>query len=235
MKGHIGIAACSAPGAALCYETICTEGAALLGPHEHPEISMHAVSFAEHVRLIRVNDWAGVGELLLQSAGKLAQIGADFVICPDNTAHLGLDFVLERSPVPWLHIVDAVVLAAVKAGYRRVGLLGTRALVESPLYPERLLRAGLDCRRPSAADRETVDRIIFDDLVYSRVTPQARAELRAIIARLKQNDECDAVILGCTELPLAIAGDVSVLPTLDSTRLLARMALERAADWTATA
>ncbi|HUZ04158.1 MAG TPA: aspartate/glutamate racemase family protein, partial [Acidobacteriaceae bacterium] len=131
-------------------------------------------------------------------------------------------------PIPWLHIVDAVAQAAVREGYQRVGLLGTRALVESPLYPERLLRAGLDFRRPSAADRETVDRIIFEDLVYGRVTPQAQVELGAILARLKQNDSCDAVILGCTELPLAIPADGAVLPTLDSTRLLARMALERA-------
>lgn len=226
--GHIGIAACSAPGAALCYETICAEGPALLGAYEHPEISLHAVSFAEHVRLLRLNDWAGVGEILLQSAEKLAKIGADFVICPDNTAHLGLDFVLARSPIPWLHIADAVAQAAGKAGYRRVGLLGTRALVESSLYPEKLLREGIDCCRPSAADRDTVDRIIFEELVHGRVTSQARAELAAIITRLKENDSCDAVILGCTELPLAITSDVAVLPTLDSTRLLARMALERA-------
>ncbi|HEV2645998.1 MAG TPA: amino acid racemase [Acidobacteriaceae bacterium] len=225
---HIGIVACSAPGAALCYETICAEGAALLGPHEHPEISLHTFSFSQHVRCIELNDWSGVGKLLLRSAEKLASIGADFVICPDNTAHLGLDSVLGASPIPWLHIVDAVVRAAQKAGYRRVGLLGTKALVESELYPERLHRAGIDCRRPDAAERESVNRIIFEELVYGQVTTPAQKELAQIITRLKHEESCDAVILGCTELPLAVTSEMSVLPTLDSTRLLARLALERA-------
>ncbi len=227
MSAHIGIVACSAPGAALCYETICSEGCALIGPHEHPEVSLHAFSFAEHVRRIEQDDWAGVGELLLHSAEKLAKIGADFVICPDNTAHLGLDFVLSRSPLPWLHIVDAVVQAASTLGFRRLGLLGTRALVESSLYPDRLHQASLDFRRPPATDRDAVNRIIFEELVYSRVTQKARFALSAIITRLKE-DGCDAVVLGCTELPLVITSDASALPMLDSTRLLARVALERA-------
>ena len=227
MSAHIGIVACSAPGAALCYQTICSEGAEFLGPHEHPEVSLHAVSFAGHVRLMERNDWAGVGEILLRSAEKLAQIGADFVICPDNTAHLGLDLVRSRLPIPWLHIVDAVVEAAVKRGFRRAGLLGTGAMVNSTLYPEKLRAAGLDFRRPAADDREAVDRIIFSDLVYGRLTQEARDVLHAAIVRLK-DDGCDTVILGCTELPLVVTGDAP-LPVLDSTRLLARAALQRAA------
>jgi aspartate racemase len=226
---HIGIAACSAPGAALCYETICSEGCKLFGAHEHPEVSLHAVSFAEHVRRVNQGDWMGIGEILLRSAEKLAQIGADFVICPDNTAHLGLDLVRSQSPIPWLHIVDAIVDAAASGGFRRVGLLGTRVMVESQLYPKKLYPAGLDFCRPTAADRETVDKIIFEDLVYGRITQEARAALNAIITRLKEDDDCDAVILGCTELPLVITDDTAILPTLDSTRLLAHMALERAA------
>jgi len=228
MTAHIGIVACSAPGAALCYETICAQGCALLGSHAHPEISLHAFSFAEHVRLINCNDWPGVGELLLRSAEKLAKLGADFVICPDNTAHLGLDYVRARSPIPWLHIADVVVKSARNAGFRRLAVLGTQALMESSLYSQRLRSAGIESCIPDAEERQSIDRIIFTELVYGRISEEACGALSAIIARLRDAEACDAVILGCTELPLIVTNDVSALPVLDSTRLLARMALERA-------
>ena len=126
MPQHIGIVACSAEGAALCYRTICVEGADLLGPHAHPEVSMHTPSLAEYVRCLEREDWQGVGELMLASAHKLARIGADFLICPDNTIHQALPLITSRSPLPWLHIADAVADHAADRGFRRLGLLGTR-------------------------------------------------------------------------------------------------------------
>src|SRR5215470_13418530 len=118
---HIGIVACSAEGAALCYRTICVEGARLLGPHAHPEVSMHTPSLAEYVHQLDRDDWLGVGELMLASARKLAAIGADFLICPDNTIHQALPFIMERSPLPWLHIASAVAEEAATRGFRRIG------------------------------------------------------------------------------------------------------------------
>ena len=141
MPAHIGIVAGSAEGAALCYRTICVEGAALLGTHAHPQVSLHGNSLSDYMACVDRGDWQGVGELMLASADKLAAIGADFLICPDNTFHQGLPYIERRSPRPWLHIADAVVAAAVARGFRRLGLLGTRWLVESALYPDRLAAA----------------------------------------------------------------------------------------------
>jgi len=227
MPQHIGIVACSAEGAALCYRTICSEGAPLLGPHAHPEVSMHTPSFAEYVACLHRGDWPGVGELMLASADKLARIGADFLICPDNTIHQALPFVTPRSPLLWLHIAEVVVAEAARRGYRRLGLTGTRWLVDSEVYPDKLAARSLAYVRPDTAERDEVNRIIMDELVCGVIRPEAVAYVQQVIERLKAAG-CDAVVLGCTELPLIMDDANSPLPTLDSTRLLARAALRRA-------
>ena len=227
MPQHIGIVACSAEGAALCYRTICVEGSQLLGTHAHPEVSMHTHSLADYMECIYRDDWKGVGELMLSSANKLAASGADFFICPDNTIHQALPFIEARSPRPWLHIAEVVAAHAVDRGFRRIGLTGTRWLVESDIYPDKLGARGLGCVRPNAAEREEINRIIMDELVCGVFKPAAIAYFQQLIRRL-QEDGCDAVVLGCTEIPLIIDDANSSLPTLDSTRLLARAALRRA-------
>jgi aspartate racemase len=229
MLKHIGIAAVSAEGAALCYRTICAEGAALLGPHTHPEITMHTPPFRDHVRAIEAGRWDEVAELLLRSAHILARGGADFVICPDNTAHQAFNLFMTRSPLPWLHIAGEVAAAAKRRGFRRIGILGTRFLMEGPVYPEKLAALGLEHRIPGADDRERINRIIFDELVYGRFENAARRFFQDAIVRL-QSAGCDAVALACTEIPLLIGETDSALPTLDSTRILARAALREAAS-----
>ncbi len=227
MPQHIGIVACSAEGAALCYRTICTEGPSLLGGHAHPEVSMHSLSLADYVACLDRNDWAGVGELMLASAGKLAAIGADFLICPDNTIHQALPLIEQRSPLPWLHIAEVVAEDAVARGFRRLGLTGTRWLVDSDVYPEKLAARGLEYMRPTPVERDDIDRIIMDELVRGVFKPASAACIQQVIARMR-DEGCDAVVLGCTEIPLVIDDANSPLPTLDSTRLLARAALRRA-------
>jgi aspartate racemase len=227
MPQHIGIVACSAEGAALCYKTICTEGAALFGPHGHPEVSMHTPSLSEYVAHIGRDDWQAVGELMLTSANKLARIGADFLICPDNTIHKALPFIAALSPLPWLHIAEVVAAEATGRRFNCLGLTGTRWLVESEVYPEKLLARGLNYLRPNDGEREEINRIIMDELVYGVFRPEAIAYHQKVIGRMK-TEGCDAVILGCTEIPLIINDGNSPLPTLDSTRLLARAALRRA-------
>ena len=226
MPAHIGIVGGSAEGAALCYRTICVDGAGYLGTHAHPEVSLHTNSLADYMACVYRDDWPGVGELMLASANKLAAIGADFLICPDNTFHQGLPYIEARSPLPWLHIVDVVVAEAVARGFRRLGLLGTRWLVESSLYPDRLSAAGLSYVRPDADEREEINRIIMDELVCGIFQPEAVAYHQGLIARMKAAG-CDVVVLGCTEIPLIMSDANSPLPTLDSTRLLARAALRR--------
>jgi aspartate racemase len=227
MPQHIGIVACSAEGASLCYRTICVEGAQLLGPHAHPEVSMHTPSLAEYMNCIYRDDWRGVGELMLASANKLAKIGADFLICPDNTIHQALPMIERRSPRPWLHIAEVAAEQAVERGFRCLGLTGTRWLVESEVYPEKLAARGLKYLRPDSAERAEINRIIMDELVYGVFRPEAVAYHQRVIGRLKDQG-CDAVVLGCTEIPLIMNDANSPLPTLDSTRLLARAALRRA-------
>ena len=226
---HIGIVACSAEGAALCYRTIAIEGAELLGPHDHPEVSMHNYSLGEYMKPIYRDDWNAVADLMLSSAGKLAQAGAQFLICPDNTVHQALPFFESRSPLPWLHIAGVVAEEAHRRGFRRIGLTGTKYLVESDVYPEKLTARGLEFVRPGGDERAEINRIIFEELVYGVFKPEAVTYFQRVISGLRSNG-CDAVVLGCTEIPLIMNDGNSPLPTLDSTRLLARAALRRAVN-----
>jgi aspartate racemase len=224
---HIGIVACSAEGAALCYRTICIEGAALLGEHAHPDVSIDSPSFAKYRERLERGDWLGVGNIMLDSANRLARMGCDFLICPDNTIHQALPLIEAQSPLPWLDMANAVAEEAVRRGFRRLGILGTRWLVTGDVYPDRLRPRGIDYRRPNADEREEIHRIIMRELVYGVFEPQSVAYLQRVIKRMK-HDGCDAVALGCTEIPLVINDANSMLPTLDSTRLLARAALRHA-------
>jgi aspartate racemase len=227
MTLHIGIVACSAEGAALCYRTICLEGQQWLGRHHHPEVSMHTHSLAQYMKCMQAADWPGVAELMMSSAEKLARAGADFLICPDNTIHQAFDLVAHRAPRPWLHIAQEVAREAQRCHYRRLGVLGTRYLMEGPVYAETLKAAGLGCSIPGPQQREKVNQIIFDELVNAQLLPRSLTYLTELIRALA-DEGCDAVVLGCTEIPLLVTPDSSPLPTLDSTRLLARAALRKA-------
>jgi aspartate racemase len=227
MPQHIGIVACSAEGAALCYRTVCVEGAQLLGAHNHPEVSLHGHSLADYMNFIRSGDWAGVAELMMSSAEKLARGGADFLICPDNTIHQAFDLVAHRSPRPWLHIAQEVACEAKRNHFKRIAVLGTRYLMEGPVYPEKLKAAGLGYQMPGPQQRERIDQIIMDELVMGQFLPRSRAYFTEVIRGLK-DEGCDAVALACTEIPLIVDEESSPLPPLDSTRLLARAALRKA-------
>lgn len=224
MSKHIGIVAVSAEGAALCYRTICAEGAALFGRHMHPEISTHTYPLAEYMRHIEAGRWQDVGSMLLSSAEKLRQVGAELLICPDNTVHQGLDLVRKGSPLPWLHIAEEVGTVASERGFRRLLILGTKYLMEGPVYSRTLQPLGIESHVPPAKVRSDIDGFIFDELVNGQLKDSTRSAFRAIIAA-GQDGGSDAVVLGCTEIPLLITDRDSPLPTLDSTRILARAAL----------
>ena len=184
MTKHIGIVAVSAEGAALCYRTICLEGSEFLGPHEHPEITLHGFSLGSYQRLIDDDRWDAVGEMMLESAAKLVQSGAQLLICPDNTVHQGLDLVRERSPAPWIHIAEEVADEARRRGFKRVGILGTRYLMEGPVYPSKLAPAGIEYRVPNVEQRERINQIIYDELVNARILPESRAYFQNVIRDL---------------------------------------------------
>lgn len=229
MTQHIGIVAGSAEGAALCYRTICMEAPAVMGEHNHPEITMNSLPLAEHMRHIRADDWEALAETLAVSARKVAQAGADFAICPDNTYHQAFKHLIPRSPIPWLHIAGAVAEEAQRLGYVRLGILGTKYLTEGPVYPETLEAFGIERQIPDEADREKINEIIFKELVNGLFPEASRLYLNDVMGKLKARG-CDAVVLGCTEIPLIVRPDDTPLPTLDSTRLLARAALKKALE-----
>jgi aspartate racemase len=225
----IGIVACSTEGAALCYRTISLEGAQALGPHDHPEVCLHSFSLALYMKSIDRGDWVGVAELMLASAEKLARAGADFLICPDNTIHQVFDLVEHRSPRPWLHIAREVASEAQQRQYKRLAVLGTRYLMEGPVYRDALKAAGIEHRVPGPKQRERINEIIFNELVNGHFLPRSLAYYVEVIRTLKE-EGCDGVVLGCTEIPLLVTPESSPLPTLDSTRLLARAAVRKAIE-----
>jgi aspartate racemase len=227
MTQHIGIVAGSAEGAALCYRTICLEAPAVMGEHNHPEITMNSVPMAEHMPHIRAHDWEAVARLLAASAHKIAQAGADFAICPDNTYHQAFKYLIPQSPIPWLHIAGAVAEEAHRSGYVRLGILGTKYLMEGGVYPEALEEFRIESEIPDDADRERINEIIFKELVNGVFPETSRLYFNEVAEKLEDRG-CDAVVLGCTEIPLIVRPDDTPLPTLDSTRLLARAALKRA-------
>lgn len=225
---HIGILGCSAEGAALCYRTICLEAEPLMGKHAHPEVTLHTIALADYMQhLSGREDWQAVAEIMLRSVASLQRAGADFVICPDNTIHAALPYVLPQSPLPWLHIAEEVGKEAQRRGFKMLGLTGTKFLVNSSVYPEKLAGLGIGFLRPTEEQREKTNTIIFEELVRGRQTPEALQYFQGVIDEFKRQG-CDAVVLGCTEIPLLISDAVSSLPTLDSTRILARAALRRA-------
>ncbi len=227
MPKHIGIVGCSAEGAALCYRTICGEAPALMGEHMHPEVSMHTHPLAEYMVHIRKGDWESVAALMLSSTQKLSKIGAQFAICPDNTIHEAFEIVKAQSPIPWLHIAEAVADKARTENYKQLAILGTKYLMTGPVYPETLKEFNIAGQIPAESDREHIDEIIFKELVNGIFTEKSRLYFNEVIEKLKGLG-CDAAILGCTEIPLIVDPDDCPLPVLDSTRLLARAAIKEA-------
>jgi aspartate racemase len=224
---HVGIVAVSAEGAALCYRTLCTEAAAILGPHAHPQVTMHTYPLAKYMRHVESGRWQEAGKLLLASAHVVIGAGAELLICPDNTLHQALDLIRARTPAPWLHIAEEVGTTAEARGFRRLGILGTRYLMEGPVYRETLAARAIEHDIPEAADRVRLNAIIFDELVYGRFEERSRRYVRGVIEALGARG-CDAVVLGCTEIPLLISDADSPLPAIDSTRTLARAAIREA-------
>ncbi|MDO4725531.1 MAG: amino acid racemase [Comamonadaceae bacterium] len=222
---HIGILATTAEGAALTYRQICALSMARLGGHRHPEISLHAFSFSEYAGswAQREQHWP---QLVLRSAAKLRACGADFLICPANTTHEVHAQVAPQLPIPWLHIADPVRRAAQRQGLQRLLLLGTQATMQGRVYEPRLAGSDIELLKPDAQEIEQVHRFIMEELVAGVVTQAARSYFRALAAKYRQQG-AQAVVLGCTELPLVLDAEAGV-PLLDSTALLAHAAVEYA-------
>ena len=227
MVKHVGIIGCSAEGAALCFRTICIEAQEKMGEYGHPEITMHVPPFSEYMRHIRNGDWKNVARLMLISSQNVAKLGADFAICPDNTIHQAYDLMISDSPIPWLHIAEVVGEVAKQKGFKNLGILGTKYLMTSQVYPNALDKLDISYEIPQEGDREKIDSVIFNELVNGKFLEKSRLYFNEVVQKLKESG-CDAVVLGCTEIPLLVDPYDCPLTTLDSTRLLARAAIEKA-------
>ena len=222
---HIGILAHSFEGATLCFRTACLEGVQRLGPLMHPEITMTCSPMALVLDAWDRGDNAALRRFFMEDARKIAAAGADFFVLPDNTAHIAMESPGEVFPVPGLHIGEVVAEQARRDGRTKVGILGTNWTMTGPVYPGAFGRRGIGWAIPDEADRKQVHDIIMDELCLGVFTDASRDAYVHIIEKLKA-DGCDAVALVCTEIPLLITQDVSPLPILDSTRLLAAAAVE---------
>ena len=219
---HLGIVAGTADGAALCYRTLSHEAERLTGGHAYPEITMHALPLEAYLASIDAGDWSGVAALMSRSASVLAQAGAELIICPNNTLHQAFDLVV--SPVPWVHIASAVVAEATRRNYRRVGLLGTQVTMQGTVYHPIFEHHRIEIVLPPVPKCIELDRIIRTELIRGHYLPRSLAYVQDIISTMSASG-AEAVILGCTELPLLLSEEASSLPLLDSTRLLATAAL----------
>ena len=225
MDHHLGILAHSAEGAALCFRTFCQEGFQRLGPHDHPDVTLDCIALARSMPAWDDGDHASIRATLAESVRRLAAAGADYFVCPDNTAHMALERPGADLALPGLHLAEVVADQAVRDGRRRVGVIGTRYLMEGPVYPRAFAARGIAAEIPEPDERQLINKIIFDELVNGVFTGSSREEYVRIIERLAARG-CDAVALVCTEVPLLVTPDASPLPTLDSTRLLARAAFD---------
>jgi len=223
---RFGILAHSAEGAALCFLTFCRAGFRDLGPHMHPEVMLDCEAMGRIMPAWDAGDHAAVRAFLARSIERLADGGCDFFACPDNTAHIALEAAGPDLPLPGLNIGDVVAERAAELGMTRVAVLGTRFTMGGPVYRRALPAAGIEPVFPNDAERADIDRIIFDELVGGVFSDSSRGRYIEIIDRLKREESCDGAALVCTEIPLLVTPGVSPLPTLDSTRLLARAAFE---------
>jgi aspartate racemase len=226
---HLGILAHSAEGAALCFRAFCQEGFGELGPHDHPDVTLDCIALARSMSAWDDGDYTSIRAILSASVRRLAGAGADFFVCPDNTAHMALEEPGEDLALPGLHIAEVVAERAVRDGRTRVGVLGTKYLIDAPLYPRAFAARGIAAERPDSGGRDIVNEIIFAELVNGVFTAGSRQEYVRVIEQFAARG-CDAVALACTEIPLLITPEASPLPTLDSTRLLARVAFEVAVE-----
>jgi aspartate racemase len=222
---HLGILAHSSEGAALCFRTFCQEGFAELGPHEHPDVTLDFIALARSMPAWDKGDHTAIRATLSESVRRLARAGADFFVCPDNTAHMALELPGEKLDLPGLHIAEVVADRAAHDGRTRVGMLGTKYLMDGPVYPRAFADRGMATELPDPDDRHTINRVIFEELLNGEFTASSRQEFTRIIEKLAARG-CDAVALVCTEIPLLVTPDASPLPTLDSTRLLTRAAFD---------
>lgn len=199
-----------------------------LGGLHSAECVLYSVDFAEVADLQRQGKWTKAAQLLAAAAQNVEKAGADLVLICTNTMHKVADQIQAGIRVPLLHIVDVTAEKIKQAGIRRVGLLGTRFTMEDDFYRGRLTgQFGLEVITPESEDRETVHRIIYEELCLGNIRTESKARLAGIMGRLGERG-AEGIILGCTELGLLSSAKDSRVRLFDTTHLHALAAVEYA-------
>lgn len=209
------------------YRIINQEVRRRLGGQHSARIVMYSVDFDEVAQLQHAGDWDGCTALLADGARRLKAGGADFALLCTNTMHKVLPQAESEVGLPFVHIADATAAAIRAAGQTRVALLGTRFTMGHDFYHARLAQAGIETLIPGDADRETVHRAIYDELVRGVISHESRREYVRIIRALADRG-AEGIVLGCTEIPLLVGADDSPVPLFDTTRIHAEAAVDRA-------
>jgi aspartate racemase len=191
-----------------------------MGAHFHPDIVMDIEPMGPSLPDYDRKDYAPVHARFARQIERLKGAGADFFLCPDNTAHMALEAEGPPFALPGLHIQSIVAAEAKRRGFKKVGVTGTRWTMEGPVYPREFAVAGIASLAPDAQDRADVQSIIMDELVQGVFLETSRACFVDVVGRLAR-EGCDSVVLGCTELPMILNDETSPVPTLASTQLLA--------------
>lgn len=227
MSKHIGIVGVSPEGAALIYRNLSRHGARLLSPTDQPRISLHNEPLALYIDAIRKNDWHTVGRLLRRSADIVHRSGAEFCLTADNVIQHGIHLAEVGSPIPWLTMPELVSNEVSKDGRRTVGVIGTKMLMTSSTYQTHLGLKGIHLLTPTESEMDTVDEIIYGELIYGTIRPESRHAVLEVIQNLAGRG-CEAVILACSEAPLLVTTENSYLPVYDPADILAEAAIQRA-------
>jgi len=224
---HIGILGITAEGASLCYQTIVSQSARILGENIHPTITLHTTSFNDILKAQKDSNWEKVSEICLGSIKVLKNAEADFVIIPANSIHYAYDLMKIKSPIPILSIVDVVLSECLEKKYKKVGILGIGITMSGDLYTKPLEDNDVEAFVPTEENQRILNEIIYKEIVLGIKNEESIRKVVTIIQDLKHQG-VEAVILGCTELPLVITEDNSPLPVIDTTTLLAIKAVEKA-------
>lgn len=226
MTKHIGIVGVSPEGAAIFYRQLSRQCDRLLGPADHPRVTLHAEPLEEYLIAIRKHDWLGVGRLLRRSAETLAKCGCEIVVTPDNAVQHGVHIAASGSPVPWITMTDLVAAAIETDKRKRIGILGTKWVTTGASYQTALGLKGIEVYAPESDDADSLHRIIVEELLHGEIRPESRQAVVGIIHRMKLRD-CDGVVLACSEAPMLVTRDNSPLPVYDAGDILAEGTIRR--------
>lgn len=231
INNTIGIIGVSSEGAAYCYTAICEESWARFSKFVQPEIILHNYSLSYYIKLLESSDKNGMSNLILSSINKLKTGGADVVICPDNSVHFAIDEVLKKTSVPLISILDIVIDECKLNNYERIGLLGTKYTMKGDFYFNALSKEGIEIITPDNKMQDLIHSIILNKLGPGQIVKRGYKTINNILGNLYSKGS-NAIVLGCTELPLIISEGMSPLPLINTTRLLAKKSVEFIVDFT---